>query len=155
MAAADAVSRLLGHGGDMSAEQFEELHETFLVWTDQLRTAARRLPDLTTAERREVVGELVDFLHAKVEPHMHVDEQVLYPTAAERMGSPLATAGIAYDHLAIRGWIAKLAEADAEDVATLQEILYGLDALIRVHLWKEDELLVRPQGSGTWPASGA
>jgi hypothetical protein len=62
---------------------------------------------------------------------------------------------MAYDHLAIRSWIAKLAEADEEDVATLQELLYGLDALIRVHLWKEDELFVKPLGSSTWPASGA
>ena len=34
------------------------------------------------------------------------------------MGSPLATAAMAYDHLAIRAWIAKLAEADDQDVAT-------------------------------------
>jgi hypothetical protein len=62
---------------------------------------------------------------------------------------------MAYDHLAIRSWIAKLAEANEDDVPTLQELLYGLDALIRVHLWKEDELTVRPLRSSTWPASGA
>jgi hypothetical protein len=84
-----------------------------------------------------------------------VDEQVLYPQAAARMGSPLATAAMAYDHLAIRAWIAKLAEADEQDVATIQELLYGLDALIRVHLWKEDELMLNPLESSTWPASGA
>ena len=135
--------------------QFEEAHEQFLVWTDHLRVAARCLPSLPPEERKTLLAEIVAFLHSEVEPHMHVDEQVLYPTAAARLGSPLATAGIAYDHLAIRGWIAKLDEADAEDAAVLQEILYGLDALIRVHLWKEDELLVRPLGSATWPASGA
>ena len=62
---------------------------------------------------------------------------------------------MAYDHLAIRAWIAKLAEADEDDIAILQELLYGLDALIRVHLWKEDELMVHPLASSTWPASGA
>jgi hypothetical protein len=62
---------------------------------------------------------------------------------------------MAYDHLAIRSWIAKLAEADLEDVETVQELLYGLDAIIRVHLWKEDELFVKPLTSSTWPASGA
>jgi hypothetical protein len=71
------------------------------------------------------------------------------------MGSPLAAAAIAYDHLAIRSWIAKLASADEDDVETLQELLYGLDALIRVHLWKEDELFVKPLGISAWPASGA
>ena len=102
-----------------------------------------------------MISDLVAFLHDSVEPHTRIDEQVLYHDAAERLGSSLVTASMAYDHLAIRTWIAKLAEADEEDVDTLQELLYGLDALIRVHIWKEDELLVRPLSSSTWPASGA
>ena len=80
---------------------------------------------------------------------------MLYPEGNARLGSPLGAAALAYDHLAIRSWIAKLAEADNEDVEMLQELLYGLDALIRVHLWKEDELYVKPLGSSAWPASGA
>ncbi|HLX33469.1 MAG TPA: hemerythrin domain-containing protein [Gaiellaceae bacterium] len=139
----------------MSGDQFRIAHEQFTAWTDELRLAARRLPELDPGERLALVSDLVAFLHDSVEPHTRVDEQVLYHDAAERLGSPLVTASLAYDHLAIRTWIAKLAEADEEDVDTLQELLYGLDALIRVHIWKEDELLVRPLGSSTWPASGA
>jgi len=139
----------------MSEHQFEVAHETFRAWTDELRLAARRLPELDPPDRMLLVADLVAFLHEEIEPHMRVDEQVLYPTTAGRLGSPLATAALAYDHLAIRAWIAKLSEAENEDVETLQELLYGLDALIRVHLWKEDELAVRPLRSSTWPASGA
>ncbi len=139
----------------MSEGQFAVAHESFRAWTDSLRVAARRLPELAPGERMVLIADLIAFLHEEVEPHMRVDEEVLYPTASGRLGSPLATAALAYDHLAIRGWIAKLAEAEDEDLATLQELLYGLDALIRVHLWKEDELLVRPLGSSSWPASGA
>jgi len=139
----------------MVEDEFRARHDEFRAWTDELRKAARRLPELEPAARLSVVADLVAFLQEKVEPHTHVDEQVLYPQAAARMGSPLATAAMAYDHLAIRAWIAKLAEADEQDVATLQELLYGLDALIRVHLWKEDELMLNPLDSPTWPASGA
>jgi hemerythrin-like domain-containing protein len=139
----------------MSESQFQVQHDAFRAWTDELRSAARILPELDAPGRLALVADLVAFLQEKVEPHTHVDEQVLYPRAAARMGSPLATASMAYDHLAIRAWIAKLAEADEEDVSTLQELLYGLDALIRVHLWKEDELMVHPLASATWPASGA
>jgi hemerythrin-like domain-containing protein len=145
----------LRQAAGMSESQFQVQHDVFRAWTDELRAAARILPDLDSASRLALVADLVAFLQEKVEPHTHVDEQVLYPKAAARMGSPLATASMAYDHLAIRAWIAKLAEADEEDVATLQELLYGLDALIRVHLWKEDELMVHPLSSPTWPASGA
>jgi|SRR5581483_8674041 len=139
----------------MSEEQFKIAHQQFNAWTDELRVAARRLPDLSAGERLTLISDLVAFLHEDVEPHTRIDEQVLYPRAADRLGSPLVTAAMAYDHLAIRTWIAKLAEADVDDVDLLQELLYGLDALIRTHIWKEDELLVRPLESSTWPASGA
>jgi hemerythrin-like domain-containing protein len=139
----------------MSQAEFHIRHDEFRAWTSELRSAARRMPELAASERFALLADIVAFLQEKVEPHTRVDEQVLYPQAAARMGSPLATAAMAYDHLAIRAWIAKLAEADDDDVATLQELLYGLDALIRVHLWKEDELMVSPLDSSTWPASGA
>ena len=139
----------------MTEGQFQVQHDEFRAWTDELRAAARILPELDAGARLALVADLVAFLQEKVEPHTHVDEQVLYPKAGARMGSPLATAAMAYDHLAIRAWIAKLAEADEQDVATIQELLYGLDALIRVHLWKEDELMLNPLESSTWPASGA
>ena len=141
--------------GDVINEQFVNAHDTFRTWTDTLRATARRLPAMEEAERLAAVADLVTFLHEQVEPHTRLDEQVLYPELEARLGSPLAAAAIAYDHLAIRSWIAKLASADEDDVETLQELLYGLDALIRVHLWKEDELFVRPLGMSTWPASGA
>jgi hemerythrin-like domain-containing protein len=145
-----------GHAESVAqADDFTSKHDEFRAWTDELRAAARLLPSLDKAARFAVVADLVAFLQEKVEPHTHVDEQVLYPQAATRGGSPLAAAAMAYDHLAIRSWIAKLAEADEEDIPTLQELLYGLDALIRVHLWKEDELFVKPLSSSTWPASGA
>ena len=139
----------------MSQADFHLRHDEFRAWTSELRSAARRMPELAVPERFALLADIVAFLQEKVEPHTRVDEQVLYPQAAARMGSPLATAAMAYDHLAIRAWIAKLAEADDQDVATLQELLYGLDALIRVHLWKEDELMLGPLDSSTWPASGA
>lgn len=138
-----------------SQEQFIKRHDEFRAWTDTLRMAARQLPALDPSARLAVIADLVSFLHESVEPHTRVDEQVLYPEIEARLGSPLAAAAIAYDHLAIRSWIAKIAAADEEDVETMQELLYGLDALIRVHLWKEDELFVKPLGSSSWPASGA
>jgi hypothetical protein len=138
-----------------SQEQFTQRHDEFRAWTDTLRMAARQLPTLEPSARLAVIADLVSFLHESVEPHTRVDEQVLYPEMEARLGSPLAAAAIAYDHLAIRSWIAKIAAADEEDVETMQELLYGLDALIRVHLWKEDELFVKPLGSSSWPASGA
>jgi hypothetical protein len=68
-----------------------------------------------------------------------------------RLGDPLATASMNYDHMAIRRWIEDIAEADVEDVARLQQLLYGLHALITVHTWKEDELYLTALESPSWP----
>jgi hypothetical protein len=63
---------------------------------------------------------------------------------------PIA-ASMNYDHLAIRHWISSLEEADLRDTDRLQSLLYGLDALIRVHMWKEDELFLGTLESADWP----
>jgi hypothetical protein len=137
----------------MSKQDSEVEHDNFRAWTDKLRVAARSLPELDPGERMVLVADLVAFLHEEVAPHLRIDDEVVGPGTG-RLRSPLATAALAYDHLAIRAWIAKLAEAEDEDLGTLQELLYGLDALIRVHLWKEDELFAHPLGPSTSPASG-
>jgi hemerythrin-like domain-containing protein len=149
----DAGPRAVGDASGIS--YFATKHAELRDWTARLRDVARSLPQLEAPERVAAVADLVAFLEDRVEPHTRIDEAVLYPTAESRSGSPLASASMAYDHLAIRYWIARLADADENDVDLLQELLYGLDALIRVHLWKEDELFVKPLASSTWPASGA
>jgi hemerythrin len=45
-----------------------------------------------------------------------------------------------YDHRAICERVDELASASIDDVARLQELLYGLHALIEVHFRKEEEL---------------
>jgi hypothetical protein len=86
-----------------------------------------------------------------IETHMQLDERVMYTAVAERLRDPLATAPMRYDHLAIRDWLRKLREAPVDEPDTLQELLYGLDALIRVHIWKEDGLYLHMLESSSWP----
>ena len=45
-----------------------------------------------------------------------------------------------HDHEAIVARIDRLASTDLEDVDTVQELLYGLYALIGVHFRKEEDL---------------
>jgi len=133
---------------------FERSHEKLLAGLDELRTLARRLPDLPLAEREHARERLLWYLHDQVEPHTKLDEQLLYPAVAERLGDTLIAVSMRYDHLAIRHWISKIAEADMSDTHRLQRLLYGLDALIRVHVWKENELFLTSLESGSWPHSG-
>jgi hypothetical protein len=80
-----------------------------------------------------------------------VDERVLYPEVIERLGDPLVTVSMNYDHLAIRSWIDDLANTDARNLGRMQQLLYGLHALITVHMWKSDELYLAALDSVSWP----
>jgi hypothetical protein len=90
---------------------------------EEMRRAARTVRAETLVERRETRAALVAAVREGLEPHPRLDEQGLE---------------------AIAVWADALEHADVTDVDLLQEILYGLDALVRVHLWRETGLPLRP-----------
>jgi hypothetical protein len=89
----------------------------------EVRRTARTLRAQTRLERDTVRHTLATALRDDLEPHAEKDLEGLE---------------------AIRVWTAALDDADAGDVDLLQELLYGLDALLRVHLWREAGLLLVP-----------
>jgi iron-sulfur cluster repair protein YtfE (RIC family) len=115
-------------------------HELLLDGVEQIRLIAMGLPSLGDAERAQAQTDAVAFLRGTLIPHAKEEERELYPMVGRQLGHPDATAPMIYDHLAIGEHTADLAEADPADVTRLQELLYGLYALIRVHFWKEEEL---------------
>ncbi len=137
---------------DVSVEHFRSAHTELRAWTPVLRSTARALSTMTLAEREQAFADLLAEL-AELDLHMRLDEHVLFPEIASRLRDPLATASMAYDHLAIRDWIRRLCAASLADADELQELLYGLDALIRVHMWKEDELYLGMLDNPSWPSS--
>lgn len=135
----------------VDTDRFREAHHQIREQTAELRLAAASFPALTDDEREETRTRILHYLHECVDPHTKLDELVLYPEVAERLGDPLVAASMNYDHLAIRHWIELIAAADLTDTAEVQQLLYGLDALIRVHLWKENELFLASLESPAWP----
>ncbi len=73
-------------------------------------------------------------------PHARAEEEVLYPEWAELVGFADAAIPMVHDHEAIAARIDQLADASVSDVDRLQELLYGLYALILVHFRKEEDL---------------
>jgi glycogen debranching enzyme len=139
------------------AERVEALREDHRRLREQAETlceAARTIGDLGDADRKAVCRRIVDYLRRDIAPHTWVDERVLYPEVVDRLGDPLVTTSMNYDHLAIRRWIDDLAAADPDDVDRIQQLLYGLHALINVHTWKEDELCLSALESPSWPCLG-
>jgi hemerythrin-like domain-containing protein len=137
---------------NVDTKQFRRAHAE-LEKRAGLSAAAASFPALGSEERESVRRRIVSFLREEVEPHTKLDEQLLYPAVAHRLGDPLIAASMNYDHLAIREWIAQIEEVDVADTNRCQKLLYGLDALISVHVWKENELFLASLGSSSWPAA--
>jgi hypothetical protein len=116
-----------------------------------LSEAARKLPDLMPERREELRNRVLGFLRQEIVEHMRRNERLLYPKVAERLGDPLAAAPMNYEHRAIRWWIDEIARADISDADELQRLLYGIHALIKVHLSREEELYVGALDSAAWP----
>lgn len=88
-----------------------------------VRRSARTIRAQTLEERRATRDALVASIRERIEPHARLDEQGLE---------------------AIGVWTDALEHAAVTDVDLLQETLYGIDALLRVHLWRETGLPLEP-----------
>lgn len=123
-----------------ATEPFRREHEELLSHIEHIGHAARELPRLGTAEREAVVGRIVGFLRGTLVPHAKAEEEVLYPEWARLVGYADAAVPMVHDHEAIVARIERLEHADVDDLDTLQELLYGLHALIGVHFRKEEDI---------------
>ena len=120
-------------------EPFRKEHEQLLEHIEHLAAAARELPRLSDEERDTLRERIVGFLRGTLVPHAQAEEEVLYPEWSRLLGFD-AAAPMIHDHEAIVARIEQLERADIHDVDALQELLYGLYALISVHFRKEEDL---------------
>ena len=118
---------------------------------EHIRLAARELPAVSPEERHAIVGRILDFLRETLLPHAEEEEQWLYAAVGKVLGNPEATHTMTHDHIAIRSRVLELAVTDDTDVDRLQELLYGLYALITVHFWKEEQLYLPLLERPAWP----
>jgi len=118
---------------------------------DHIRLAAQELPRVSPEERCVIVGRILDYLRGTLLPHASEEERSLYPAVGRILGQPEATRTMTHDHLAIRARVVELAATDENDLDRLQELLYGLYALITVHFWKEDQLYLPLLERPPWP----
>jgi len=89
----------------------------------ELRISARTIRALTVSERRSTCERLAGTLRERLEAHSLHDDAGL-----EALGV----------------WTDVLEGADPSDVDLLQELLYGIDALVRVHVWRETGFPLEP-----------
>jgi iron-sulfur cluster repair protein YtfE (RIC family) len=121
-------------------EPFRKEHEQLLEHIEHVAEAAREMPRLSGGEREALRERILGFLRGTLIPHAKAEEEVLYPEWAKLVGFAEAAAPMIHDHEAIVARIERLERADVDDVDSLQELLYGLPALVSVHFRKEEDL---------------
>jgi hypothetical protein len=108
----------------------------------RIRKTARAVPGLSPEERQSVIDPIVTFMRERLLPRADAEEAAIFPKLTRAFCCDV-TDVLVFDHLVIEGQAAELAAADPRDGARLQELLYGLHALIRSHLEREQHLSLR------------
>lgn len=121
-------------------EPFRREHDELLSHIEHIGQAGREVARLDLDERKLLVGRILEFLRGTLVPHARAEEEVLYPEWAKLVGFADAAVPMVHDHEAIVARVERLEEADVGDIDTLQELLYGLAALISVHFRKEEDI---------------
>ena len=124
----------------LMTEPLRAEHRELMVHVEQIRAAARELPDLSPEERDVVVGRIMTFVEATLAPHAGREEEVLYRVIGDILGQPLATEPMVHDHQIIIETAHMLGQTDTDDLRLTQELLYRLYGLIVAHFRKEEDL---------------
>jgi iron-sulfur cluster repair protein YtfE (RIC family) len=115
-----------------------------------LARAAAQVSDWSVPDTPDRLRRVRGFLYSRLLPHAEAEEAVLYPLLDKVMGAQGATSTMVADHREIHRRIdavASLADAVAQgppsdaELEALREHLYGLWAIVRLHLDKEEQLL--------------
>ncbi|HTI02966.1 MAG TPA: heavy metal translocating P-type ATPase [Acidisoma sp.] len=113
---------------------------------DRIRLLADRLSTLAPQALAEELAALDTLLRERVLAHERQDETDLYPAVAAMLGGEDAMAPLSGMHREIhrlsgrvsRTATAAVASPDGVDVTELRRVLYGLDAVLRLHCAEED-----------------
>jgi heavy metal translocating P-type ATPase len=116
-----------------------------------IRQLADGLGEMDAAVAREELEALRAFLVDELVPHEQEEDRSVFPLVAAAVGNDDVTAGLHRTHTEIFHLIRfidrlvrELPETGPgrEDLTDLRRLLYGLDAILRLHMAQEEELYV-------------
>ena len=130
-------------------QRIRDEHRELIARIELLPTVADSIGSASTESIREGVGQAYTFLIHQLIPHAQAEEQVLYPTVGRLLRAVEATETMSRDHLEVIRLTEELealqlhlfytAVSEADEQA-LRCVLYGLYAIIKLHLAKEEEI---------------
>jgi iron-sulfur cluster repair protein YtfE (RIC family) len=130
-------------------EVVRDEHKELIARIEVLRTVADSVGTAAIESLRGDVGQAYAFLVHQLIPHAQAEEQVLYLTVGRVLRAVEATETMSRDHLEVirlteelealrlRLFYEPLSRSDEQ---ALRRVLYGLYAIIKLHLAKEEEI---------------
>ena len=124
-------------------------HREQVARIELLRTVADSIGSASIEALREGVGQASSFLIHQLIPHAQAEEQVWYPTVGRLLHAVEATDTMSRDHLEVIRLTEELealrlhlfyAPLSEPDEQALRRVLYGLYAILKLHLAKEEEI---------------
>ncbi|SPS00055.1 heavy metal translocating P-type ATPase [Cupriavidus taiwanensis] len=133
----------------VAADRLNREHAALAPLMAQIRSLAQRVPTLSGQAAASELRQLCAALTGTLLPHEQLDDAQLYPHLARLIGGDDPLAAMSAMHREIFRVIRQLqhmAEASVPDgpdpgcIQELQRLLYGLDAVLRLHCAQEEEL---------------
>ncbi|MCW3042985.1 MAG: copper-exporting ATPase [Actinobacteria bacterium] len=134
--------------GPAVAQHFRLEHRKIVPELECLHRLADVLDTLPPPEALRELGEVRTFLTERLVPHEAEDDRILYPVVAGILGGDDPTGAMSRGHQEIQHLIRRYASTvdelpatgpDVDDLRTLRSLLYGLDAVLRLHFAQEEE----------------
>jgi hypothetical protein len=128
----------------------EHEHRDLTAGINRLHDVACGIGRTATPDLKTHVLGVLGWLDHTLEPHVAWEEGWLYPEVEVRSGTVWATRAARFDHLQIRELIARI-RADREALGTTERLdrheelrchLFGLEALLRAHIEREERFLI-------------
>src|SRR5579871_4312350 len=129
-------------------DRFREEHQQLQPGIKRIRHIADQLDLLTPSQARAELFELHRFLVKEVIPHEDAEDATVYPEVAKLIGGDDPTAVMSRAHLEISHLVTVLGRhledmmpggPTPDEIRELKPVLYGLDAILRLHFAQEDE----------------
>ena len=125
-------------------QPLQDEHKELIPHIERILEVVDSIPDAPVETIREGVNEVYEFLAYHLVPHAQAEDAALYPAVQRALGSPDATRTMTRDHVEVGRYIDELAilkdAVSVQNFKTLQRVLYGVYALVKVHFAKEEEV---------------
>ncbi|MEN8512416.1 heavy metal translocating P-type ATPase [Burkholderia sp. RS02] len=134
---------------NVDVEQLKREHAELSPLLGQIRDLADRIPKLPGEIMTRELADVIDALEKRLLPHERSDEINVYPRLASLLGGEDPLAAMSSAHREIFKIVRSLRQAvtdiphdgpEVMQMQAIQRLLYGLDAIVRLHCAQEEEL---------------